>query len=635
MPGTKIINVQKNDSFDEVFAAFSSAQAEEVIFIFPRSSIFSKNASYFNAIREEGERSGKKINIMTSDPVIAHLASQSGLGILQNPAPRERRPAPISAPVTVSAPPPQAAPQPVSFAARSAMGPYADQEAYAELAVARRPKQTPVKTYTPTPVDPNRKIRDIVTKDQESVALPIDESQEGDVSLPIHTQEEQEQVEEVTEAPAPAPVIQQPVARTPAPIIPQHQEQSQQPLQPHPLSNDIERLWAEEEQRQQANPGKAAAGGVAVKSGKKISKKKIFIPLGIVLVGVGVFLFFTLGSAKILVSPQKQDLDFKLKINTSTATEAVSSEFNKIPGQKFTAEKTLSGSYPVTSEKDVAQKANGKITIYNKGATEQKLVATTRFESKDGLIFRIPDTVNVPAKGSAMATVYADRPGKEYNIGPTTFTIPGFKDTPKFAEFSATSSASMAGGLIGAGKVVAEQDYIKAKEDLTAKVKSAVTSALKDQVAELKVIEPVQITFEEPVVNAKVGEATESLSMSIKGRAQVIAFREGDVKDLITHYLSKNGDVRLIESGLVLTYGTPTIDKASSSATFELQVKGQAAAELNTEKIKNDIMTMDETSIRKYFEGIKEVASARILLSPFWVTRVPKNPAKVTIVVQD
>ena len=77
----------------------------------------------------------------------------------------------------------------------------------------------------------------------------------------------------------------------------------------------------------------------------------------------------------------------------------------------------------VTSENEVTIKteASGKIVVYNNYSTAgQKLIKDTRFETPNGLIFRIKDAVTVPGKktvggetvpGSLEVTVYADKEG--------------------------------------------------------------------------------------------------------------------------------------------------------------------------------------------------------------------------------
>lgn len=374
-----------------------------------------------------------------------------------------------------------------------------DNNIYADLAVARKPKAALAR--------PSKPVKDIVTSEDEQ-QLEVTEEDSEHTELPI--------------------------SRTS--VIPRKAEQV-----------DIEKLWAEEEHRQDPDH---TDDEEPKKRRFSMSKKWIFIPVIAALVILGVIVYATIGSAKITLNPKTQDIDLKLKITASATVDAIDTEFNKIPGQLFEIEKTASQSYPASSEKEVAQKASGTITISNTSNTSQRLVATTRFESKDGLIFRIPETIMVPAgttatPGTISSTVYADRAGAEYNIAPTTFTIPGFKDTPRYTQFSAVSKTAMTGGAVGKAKVVSEEDYTKAKAELSASAREQVEQALQEQTGSLKVLNDATITVAEPEGNAKVGEASDTLQLSVKASAQVIAFQEEDVLDLVTRYISKNGDLEL------------------------------------------------------------------------------------------
>src|SRR3989344_3972881 len=55
MADTKIINIQKDDAFEEVFNEFERAEASEVIFIMPKSSKFARREEHFAALEEELE----------------------------------------------------------------------------------------------------------------------------------------------------------------------------------------------------------------------------------------------------------------------------------------------------------------------------------------------------------------------------------------------------------------------------------------------------------------------------------------------------------------------------------------------------------------------------------------------------
>ena len=96
---------------------------------------------------------------------------------------------------------------------------------------------------------------------------------------------------------------------------------------------------------------------------------------------------------------------------------------------------------------EVAQKSKGKITVYNEyGSSPQILIATTRFQSVEGLIFRTLKTISVPGArvengktiaGAIDVEVIADKAGQVYNVAPGKFTIPAFKekgDADRFPE---------------------------------------------------------------------------------------------------------------------------------------------------------------------------------------------------------
>jgi len=101
-------------------------------------------------------------------------------------------------------------------------------------------------------------------------------------------------------------------------------------------------------------------------------------------------------------------------------------------------------------------KASGIITVFNEySSSPQLLVASTRFLSSDGKIFRTIKDISVPGSeiindeiipDSINITVMADYPGIEYNISPSDFTIPGFKGSPKYVGLYGKSNTAMNGG---------------------------------------------------------------------------------------------------------------------------------------------------------------------------------------------
>ncbi len=617
MPSTKIINVSKGDDFEDVFDSFKNTDAEDVILIFPKGSRFVKQEQYFETFKEEADSSGKSVSIMSADPAIIGFASKYGFDVLEKRGPARGEPAESVGPKKQ---------QPIVDPERGREG---SQRAFASYGAGEPETLAPAPEpdyFAPAASVDDFTENELADSEPEAVLTSAAGGSEGrtikdilpvrpDRSLRI--KEEKERVFDVD--------IKNRI----------EEEETRR--------GDIAKIWAGNKSEQ-----KKDVNFLSGQAEKRLSRSFFTkAPLILAAVAVLVFLFalyLTLGKARIIINPAKQELDLKLKISASSAATAVDFNFNRIPGQRFTEQKKETGAFPVTGQKDVVQKAVGTIAIFNKSASVQRLVATTRFKSSDGLLFRIPQTINVPAAvragetlipGSVIANVYADRPGSEYNIGPARFTIPGFEGTPKFNDFYATSDKPMAGGLIGPAKVVAEKDFTAAQEKLTAKVKEKILKSLKDRGGELKILDAVALKLDAPEVNAKAGEAAEELKMSIQGSADTIAFRESDVIELAKNFVSQKNNMELLPKDLSISYINPESGADKNSLSFDVQVKSWMAAKLDADAIKNDVRGMSESSIRSYLNGIKEIKSARVILSPFWVKSIPKDSSKIGIDIQN
>lgn len=617
---TKIINVLKGDSFNDVFDLFRGIEAKEVIFIFPKGSRFAKQEHHFKTIKKEADQSGKLVSVMTADPVVAQYAANNGISILQAPA--------------------------RSHKVNSAKAQDFSDSSKERASEAPMPQPTPsyhsthqIKRQPPDElpdIEPEEEHDDdegAVAQAATYVAADIPDAEailaairKRDIALsggrgikhgraagrPIRdifrpSQDHNLQVKEEKEKPQELEV--------------------RHDLADDHHGEDIAEIWAN--RRESA---KSSRGGTPRRKLKKWLG--VLGALGILVVIL--VIYSTLGSATVTIHPQRTSVNFQIRISASTLTGALDSDLNRIPGQRFTDNKEESAEVAVTGQKDVVQKASGKIMIYNKGSGAQRLVATTRFRSSEGLVFRIPATITVPAAtgstlGAISSEVFADKPGPDYNIGPDKFTIPGFEGTPKFNQFYAQSDKNMGGGQIGMAKVVTEADFTNTQEDLKKKLQDEIASSVKSQIGSLKILDSSVIKFGESETNAKVGEAADRLSMKLTASVDTIAFRESDVRQLLDSYLAKNGNLQLLDDGLKINYVNPMISDDLKSMLFAAQVSGQAVPRLDTGKIIKDISGMNEAAIRDYFRGIKEIESTRVILSPFWVKHIPKNLTKIKL----
>ncbi len=637
MASTKIINVSKSDSFEDIFEVFKNTAGDEIILIFPRGSKLAKASDYLESLKTEADASGKKISILTTDPIIAGYAEDIAIPLL---SPVVSKPRISSALFTdkgsasyanddemVASPEEIDENEPIS-------GEDIGGDIYEKSSVSEHNEDSD---------DPDNEFVDEKSADDaaEDNAEPLARSLKFMDPLLREGDDPEVILAAARKTYARSRSMDDIMHQKPGKNIRIRSEDQEEEIEIEPENNDLAKVWS-----RGVRGSDLSLINIRKKRKHFFSKKtSAFLALGALIVLL-LILYSTLASANIVIKPKKQPLNVQQKITASTEIGSINAEFNKIPGQLIKVEKEESGSFPLTGQKNVVQKAGGKIVINNKSATAQNLVATTRFESTDGLIFRIPQTVTVPAssrKGSGIVpgtlevTVYADRPGPEYNIVAGKFSIPGFKGNPKFEQFYGESETAMTGGYIGPAQVVTESDFTKAKENLTNKLRDKITNSLKDQADELKILD-LKIDFADPVTNARVGEAptnpegkADNLQMSIRGSAKIIGFREGDVIGLIKKYVSQNNQIEAVETRLNLSYRDVSLAGSDKNMSFNVLATGEAVAKINQDKILEDILGFDEPSIRLYFKDLDEVESVRVTLSPFWVKSIPKDISKVKL----
>ncbi|MDP1538634.1 MAG: hypothetical protein Q8M00_01240, partial [bacterium] len=173
-------------------------------------------------------------------------------------------------------------------------------------------------------------------------------------------------------------------------------------------------------------------------------KKGLIFSL-VFLILLGVFCYFALSKAEIELWPETEisKLETKLTIDKEVKEPNILGKI--IPAQVFQKEKTLVELFQSSGKILKEEKAEGTIRVYNTySISPQVLIATTRFVSADGKLFRTPVMVTIPGgryeggkfiPGEIDIKIIADQPGSEYNIGLSVFAIPGFAGTDRYTKF--------------------------------------------------------------------------------------------------------------------------------------------------------------------------------------------------------
>jgi hypothetical protein len=379
----------------------------------------------------------------------------------------------------------------------------------------------------------------------------------------------------------------------------------------------------------------------------KISGKKLFIT-SLIVIGLLVLAFvvyFVLPRAQVVINPKRDKVEFETSILVDKDINSTNIETSEIAGQLFETEKMESKEFPSTGERDVLEKAKGKITIYNQySSSAQTLVKTTRLKAPDGKIFRLTSTVTIPGavidEGQIVASskeveVEADEAGAEYNIGATDFKIPGFEGTPKYNAFYGKSTQAMAGGAKGKMKVATQDDITGAINIVTLELKDKALNDFKAIIpADLKLLDDAQsISVIESSSSVKANQPGEKFTITVKVKASGIAFKENDALSLIEKSVGDKipQGKTLLFSTIDATYKTSNLDLKQGSLELDCSVKADSVSNFDEQKIKDDLAGKNETDVRKYLSSLPDIETAKVIFWPFWVKTVPTDKDKIKV----
>lgn len=352
---------------------------------------------------------------------------------------------------------------------------------------------------------------------------------------------------------------------------------------------------------------------------------------GFFLFGVSVYLI--LPKADVSISIKKIPLKAQIPFAVSKNINSPNLASGIIPGQYFSLDKT--GSKIIEG----LPKIGGVIEIYNAySAAPQKLVANTRFETKDGKIFRIQNSVTIPGAkvsggklipSSIKTNVIADVMSDEYLIGPSYFTIPGFKETPKYAGFYAKSVESM---VITENAFISKEELEKNKNELkdrlAQELKSDILITLKD--SDLQLIDGASIVkIDDLKVNGK--------SLSMKITWQALFFKEKDLRTMIGYFVSNHyPDLKNFTFEDNIAYPEASrADLIKGELFFTFNIDKNNALPADIETLKKELAGRDEIGMRTVISDKTYINSAAIFLWPFWVKKAPNNLNKINITIDN
>lgn len=360
---------------------------------------------------------------------------------------------------------------------------------------------------------------------------------------------------------------------------------------------------------------------------QKESKKGLIISLVVFFLALSFGISSLMSKATISVTAKKDS--FPIKQNIEAIKNPTENQFGY---QTISIENSTSKQITETlPEQKVEQKAYGTITVTNSSGKAQKLIANTRFESQSGLIYRIKDPITLPA-GNTDVDIYADELGEKYNTAKNTkFTIPGFKNDPKYKTIYAVAKNDIGGGFVGTKKMLDENTKKTLNIELSAELKKILLSQINTQTPENFIYYPntIKYNFKEISVIEKDG----TVSVEKKGSVEVVIFDKKVLTNKLIEVIKEKNEV-ILPAQIGNLESLSVIFSSQSDTTVNMEISGDVLVKSTFDKalLKNDLLGLKKNLINEMLLAkYPAINESKVKIFPFWKSSLPIKPEKIII----
>lgn len=356
--------------------------------------------------------------------------------------------------------------------------------------------------------------------------------------------------------------------------------------------------------------------------------------LGVVIALIIATIFYSASKATIEVVVNDSDVQTEFAIAVKDVPVR-----NGFVARKLEVAREIEGEF-VSSFVDTGEpaKARGTVILKNESSVAQPLIATTRVLHESDILFRLEEAVTVPANGEVEAVVVADKEGKDGEVAPGKFTIPGLA-TSRQSEVYAMSITAFSGGT--------KLEYQLSDDDIEAAQETLLDQARKELGDDLDVLlQDNEIMLEGAVfaeianseVSAEVGDAVEKFDVKLEVNLIAYAVNEDDLWAFIEKRFADE-----LGEGLGLeyfdkdesSYEVASFDEENQIVTLDVDAVGYAGAEAGADIFDKDaLMGLTPEEVKTQLMATGTVESVEVQLWPLWVRTVPSNESRIFIKIR-
>ncbi len=381
---------------------------------------------------------------------------------------------------------------------------------------------------------------------------------------------------------------------------------------------------------------------------KNITKNTLIFLWIICIVAVAILLFVLssmFSTSIITITPKNKSVVLNDSYDIFTDKLATGLHY-----QVMTIKKDLSQSLTIDGEEHVERKAIGKVVLYNNfGTASQRLIINTRLENKDGLIYKISKSVEIPGiktisgvktPGSIEVEIVADDVGDKYNMKledlKGDFSIVGFKGTPKYKLFYGRLSADAVGGIVGNVKKVSEDKITVGREELKNTIKIDLVKEVYSKKPESYVL--FNNNYYTHCLDLPDDSSSSEYKINEECTINAIIFD----KDELSSYIAKNkikdfddSKVDLLWNDNTVVTLTGTTEKPWNETSLKAKFVGPVIVvwTYDINDILSSVIGQNKSIIATVLENNKKsLLEIQTSIKPIWRNTFPDNSKKIKII---
>lgn len=379
------------------------------------------------------------------------------------------------------------------------------------------------------------------------------------------------------------------------------------------------------------------------KSNRKIWK---YLISSIVFLGIVFFVFNFFSNIKVFITPKVESFVFE-----NEKFNAVKNKEGSLPFEVMIVESTEEKEIVFSEKTNLSTKAKGTVVIYNEySATPQKLLINTRLSDDKGLIYMTDKQVTIPGytksgskiiPGSVVVSVTAQEVGDKYNSQMKDFKVVGFKGTSKYEKIYARAKTSFSGGVSGTFYTPNDTEKGEISSGIEIKLRESLARKIEAELPEGYIYYPDGMQFSFNINKDAYLSKTENAKVESTGKLATIIFKQEDLKKAIIEKSYPNSTEQDIKEiviseikNLKFKFTNPEflIAKDTQAISFELSGDFNLAWHPIKEELAQKLVGLPRKDLEKVLSEDPGVSKVRIIFTPPWQTKVPKDINKIKII---